>query len=68
MTFITNIWLIIKIIFEIIMVTNHTFCTFFFVVISINVFIRYHFEQKIPFIIDIMHHLNKREDKKDLLV
>ena len=50
------------------MITNHAFCTFFFIVISGNFFIRYHFENKIPFIIDIMHHLNKLDDKKDLLV
>ena len=50
------------------MTADHTFHTFLFIVISINFFIRYHFECKIPFIIDKVHHLNKLEVKKDLLV
>ena len=50
------------------MITSHTFYNFFFNVISINFFIRYPFEYKIPFKIDKVYHLNKLEDKKDLLV
>ena len=50
------------------MFVDHAFYTFFFIVISIKFFIRYHFEYKIPFIINAKHHLNKLEDKKDLLV
>ena len=49
------------------MIADHTFYTFFFIVISSNFFITYHFSEKIPFIIDIMHHLNTLEDEKDLL-
>ena len=44
------------------MITNHTFYTFFVIVVSTNFFLRSHF------IIDRVHHLNKLEDKKGLLV
>ena len=47
------------------MIADHTLYTFFLIVISSNFFIRYYFEQKIH---DKVHHLNKLENKKDLIV
>ena len=49
------------------MIADHTFHTFFFIFISSNFFMRYLLNRRVVFTVDILHHVNKLEDKKDLL-